>query len=197
MLDRSDVAVGVEPHEHHVLLRDARVAERELRRVARDIIPVVRGELANEARVTEQLCHAVLVVDAGLDRTRELRVHDNALVRAHLRAACQQHRRPNGRHVDRRTLHFKRNLRWDAWTAPGNAALREAARASICGRCRATQAQARANPQLKDRQGPMLAFLFRGLTAQRPDGAALFEALTAEARRPDWYVEGGIPDSLD
>jgi len=43
----------------------------------------------------------------------------------------------------------------------------------------------------------MLAFLFRGLTAQRPDGAALFEALTAEARRPDWYVEGGIPDSLD
>jgi len=43
----------------------------------------------------------------------------------------------------------------------------------------------------------MLAFLFRGLTAQRPDCTALFEALTAQARRPGWYVEGGIPDSLD
>lgn len=43
----------------------------------------------------------------------------------------------------------------------------------------------------------MLAFLFRGLTAQRPDGTALFDALTAEARRPGWYVDGAIPDTLD
>lgn len=43
----------------------------------------------------------------------------------------------------------------------------------------------------------MLAFLFRGLTAQRPDGTALFEALIAEARRPSWYLAGGVPDTLD
>lgn len=43
----------------------------------------------------------------------------------------------------------------------------------------------------------MLDFLFRGLTTQRPDGTALFEALTAQARRPDWFIEGGIADSLD
>lgn len=43
----------------------------------------------------------------------------------------------------------------------------------------------------------MLSFLFRGLTADRPSGAALFDALTAEARRPSWYIEGKIPDTLD
>jgi cytochrome b pre-mRNA-processing protein 3 len=43
----------------------------------------------------------------------------------------------------------------------------------------------------------MLAFLFRGLTAEAPRGAALFDALTQEARRPDWYVDGGVPDTFD
>ena len=42
----------------------------------------------------------------------------------------------------------------------------------------------------------MLGFLFRGLTAEAP-GAALFDAVTAEARQPHWYVEGAVPDSLD
>ena len=43
----------------------------------------------------------------------------------------------------------------------------------------------------------MLNFLFRGLTAEPARGAALFGAVTAEARRPSWYVEGAIPDTLD
>jgi cytochrome b pre-mRNA-processing protein 3 len=43
----------------------------------------------------------------------------------------------------------------------------------------------------------MLNFLFQGLTAGRRDGALLFGALTAEARRPSWYLEGEIPDTLD
>ena len=43
----------------------------------------------------------------------------------------------------------------------------------------------------------MLSFLFRGLTAERPAGAALFDAVTAEARRRSWYVEGEVPDTLD
>jgi cytochrome b pre-mRNA-processing protein 3 len=43
----------------------------------------------------------------------------------------------------------------------------------------------------------MLGFLFRGLTAEPSRGAALFDALTAEARRPHWYVEGGVADTLD
>lgn len=43
----------------------------------------------------------------------------------------------------------------------------------------------------------MLGFLFRGLTAEPAQGAALFDALTAEARRRDWYVEGEVPDTLD
>jgi cytochrome b pre-mRNA-processing protein 3 len=42
----------------------------------------------------------------------------------------------------------------------------------------------------------MLKFLFRGLTAE-PGGAALFGALSAEARQPHWYVEGQVPDTLD
>jgi cytochrome b pre-mRNA-processing protein 3 len=43
----------------------------------------------------------------------------------------------------------------------------------------------------------MLNFLFRGLTEQRGRGAELFEAITAEARRPSWYVGGEVPDTLD
>jgi cytochrome b pre-mRNA-processing protein 3 len=42
----------------------------------------------------------------------------------------------------------------------------------------------------------MLDFLFRRLTAEWP-GGPLFDALTREARRPHWYVEGRIPDTLD
>ena len=43
----------------------------------------------------------------------------------------------------------------------------------------------------------MLGFLFRGLTADRPSGETLFDVLTAEARRPHWFVEGQVPDTLD
>jgi cytochrome b pre-mRNA-processing protein 3 len=43
----------------------------------------------------------------------------------------------------------------------------------------------------------MLNFLFRGLTADPPPALALFDAVTAEARRPHWYVEGQVPDTLD
>lgn len=43
----------------------------------------------------------------------------------------------------------------------------------------------------------MLGFLFRGLTATPARGAALFEAVTRAARRPSWYVEGTVPDTLD
>jgi cytochrome b pre-mRNA-processing protein 3 len=44
----------------------------------------------------------------------------------------------------------------------------------------------------------MLAKLFRRLTEQ-PAGEAdrLFDAVTAVARQPHWYVEGGVPDSID
>ena len=51
------------------------------------------------------------------------------------------------------------------------------------------------NPHCMCSEGPMLSFLFRGLTAQEPRGAALFDALTAEARRPGWYVEGAGVDA--
>ena len=43
----------------------------------------------------------------------------------------------------------------------------------------------------------MLNFLFRGLTGEPLRGAALFDAVTTEARRPHWYVEGAVPDTLD
>lgn len=43
----------------------------------------------------------------------------------------------------------------------------------------------------------MLSFLFPRLTPQASRGATLFEALVAKARRPDWYVEGQVPDTID
>ena len=43
----------------------------------------------------------------------------------------------------------------------------------------------------------MLDFLFRRLTAQPQRGAKLFDAVTAIARAPQWYVEGAVPDTLD
>ena len=41
----------------------------------------------------------------------------------------------------------------------------------------------------------MLRFLFPGLTST--PATALFDAITAEARKPKWYVLGGVPDDLD
>jgi len=43
----------------------------------------------------------------------------------------------------------------------------------------------------------MLDLLFRRLTAEPARGAALFSAAGAEARRPHWFGEGGLPDTLD
>jgi cytochrome b pre-mRNA-processing protein 3 len=52
-------------------------------------------------------------------------------------------------------------------------------------------------PQVEVAKDAMLGFLFRGLTAERPSGTALFDALTAEARHKHWYLEGQVPDTLD
>ena len=43
----------------------------------------------------------------------------------------------------------------------------------------------------------MLGFLFPRLTARPSRGQPLFDAAVREARRSDWYVEGGVPDTLD
>jgi cytochrome b pre-mRNA-processing protein 3 len=44
----------------------------------------------------------------------------------------------------------------------------------------------------------MLSFLFPRLTpADASRGSALFAALVGEARKPHWYIEGQIPDTLD
>jgi cytochrome b pre-mRNA-processing protein 3 len=43
----------------------------------------------------------------------------------------------------------------------------------------------------------MMNFLFRRLTAERPGGVALFDWATGQARRPHWYVEGQVPDTID
>ena len=43
----------------------------------------------------------------------------------------------------------------------------------------------------------MLGFLFRTLTAEPARGAKLFAAVTAEARRPHWFVAGQVTDTLD
>lgn len=43
----------------------------------------------------------------------------------------------------------------------------------------------------------MLGFLFRSLTAEPARGAPMFDAVTAIARQPHWYVDGGVPDTLD
>lgn len=43
----------------------------------------------------------------------------------------------------------------------------------------------------------MLGFLFRRLTAEPSRGTALFDAITVKAREPHWYVDGGVPDTID
>lgn len=43
----------------------------------------------------------------------------------------------------------------------------------------------------------MLNLLFRRLTSGPPGGAELFAAVTREARRPHWFVEGAVPDTID
>ncbi|HEX6661950.1 MAG TPA: ubiquinol-cytochrome C chaperone family protein [Sphingomicrobium sp.] len=43
----------------------------------------------------------------------------------------------------------------------------------------------------------MLRLLFPRLTAHPARGAALSSWVTARARQPHWYVEGGVPDTVD
>jgi cytochrome b pre-mRNA-processing protein 3 len=43
----------------------------------------------------------------------------------------------------------------------------------------------------------MLRFLFRRLTDADQRGQALFDSVVAEARRAHWYLEGGVPDTID
>jgi cytochrome b pre-mRNA-processing protein 3 len=43
----------------------------------------------------------------------------------------------------------------------------------------------------------MLRFLFPRLTPPPARGSALFSAIVAEARRPDWYARLGIADTID
>lgn len=43
----------------------------------------------------------------------------------------------------------------------------------------------------------MMRFLFPGLTRGTPRGAALFDALVAEARQAHWYLVGKVPDTVD
>ena len=44
---------------------------------------------------------------------------------------------------------------------------------------------------------PMLKFLFPRLTPAPERGIALFDAVTATAREPHWYVAGEVPDTLE
>lgn len=43
----------------------------------------------------------------------------------------------------------------------------------------------------------MLDFLFRRLTADPKRGSELFESITTIARKPCWYVEAKVPDTID
>jgi cytochrome b pre-mRNA-processing protein 3 len=43
----------------------------------------------------------------------------------------------------------------------------------------------------------MLRFLFRGLTNGPARGQPLFDRVVAEARKPHWYVDGEVPDTID
>ena len=43
----------------------------------------------------------------------------------------------------------------------------------------------------------MLSFLFRRLTPPPARGEALYAALVAEARKPHWYLDGEVPDTID
>jgi len=43
----------------------------------------------------------------------------------------------------------------------------------------------------------MLKHLFGGLTENPRRGEALFERAVSEARRPHWYLEGEVPDTID
>src|SRR4051794_5578482 len=61
---------------------------------------------------------------------------------------------------------------------------------------RSGQAHAPAN-RARSAKDAMLGFLFRTLTAEPARGAALFDAVVAEARHRHWYVEGAVPDTLD
>src|SRR5206468_1853846 len=71
----------VETDVQDQLLLHPGITEGDLLRVARHIIPIVRRELAGEARPSEQLFDGRLVVDAGLNGACQLRIDNRAFVR--------------------------------------------------------------------------------------------------------------------
>ena len=79
----------------------------------------------------------------------------------------------------------------------GNAALPAARAPQYAGRVERRKLKLLRHPQFQAMKDAMLGFLFRGLTAEPARGAALFDALTAEARRHGWYVAAEVPDTLD
>src|SRR5205085_241974 len=95
--DRGDIAGLIETDMEDELLLHPRIAEGDLLGIARDIIPVVGRELTGEARPAEQLFDRCLVVDAGLDRTCQLRIDDRAFMGI-LRGAPGERRRPGKGH---------------------------------------------------------------------------------------------------
>lgn len=54
----------------------------------------------------------------------------------------------------------------------------------------------RATPQ-RGKAESMLRFLFGRLTSEPRRGQALFDSAVAEARRPHWYCDGEVADSID
>src|SRR5262245_12782037 len=46
-------------------------------------------------------------------------------------------------------------------------------------------------------RGPMLRWLFPRLTADPTRGADLLRWVAGRTRQPHWYVEGGVPDTVD
>src|SRR5207253_9894473 len=88
-LNGGNIALLVKAHEQHGLAGDVRIAEGDLVHVTGDIIPVIRRELAGEARTTEDLFDRVPVVDAGLNAGDQLAVEHHALVLVNLRAAAK------------------------------------------------------------------------------------------------------------
>ena len=141
-----------------------RVAERDLVGVARHIIPVVRRELAGEASAgraafrPSPCCRRRAGSQLASCGSRTTPLCDVAGAQP-----ASKHRRSNRRRLEHRKLHSSEPSHGTRLRRGLPPCLR-ASRASICGRRGATQARAR-SPTVLKRKGPMLSFLFRGLTA--------------------------------
>ena len=189
-VDLFDVAGGIETDNEDRLAEHLGLGKGILAGDPADIIPFLCIELRRKGRPAQRLGNRIAIVDPGLDRRQQRFIDQVTLVLADTRTTSDGQRGGDKRSDKGRVAHQKTL----PIAADGCAAL--------------AQAQydiARSHPSDDAMNRPcvtmtILSSLRRVLSGVAPTGLpgqALYNRAVDLARRPDWYLAGAAPDTMD